>query len=102
MCRTLSTASADRSRERRLRRQYARLYKQREVDARTASDEDFVEAVETLTLYIGNSHQLIRPDSAGSKNTHNWKFFVRPSRTDLIEEVQVFLVRRFNPDSEGG
>jgi hypothetical protein len=93
MCRTLTTASPDKSRERALRRKYARAYRQRELDEQTTADEDFVESVETLTLYIGNTHQLIKPDSSGAKNTHNWKFFVRPSRTDLIEEVQVFLVR---------
>ena len=93
MCRTLTTASPDRAREAALRRRYAQPYRQREREERTVPNEDFTEAVETLTLYIGNTHHLIKPDSAGSKNTHNWKFFVRPSRTDLIEEVQVFLVR---------
>jgi hypothetical protein len=94
MCRTVTTAAPDRSRERSLRRQYPQAYRQRELDEQTGPDEDSIEAVETLTLYIGNTHHLVKPDStAGAKNTHNWKFFVRPSRTDLIEEVQVFLVR---------
>jgi hypothetical protein len=95
MCRTLTTASPDRARERALRRRYPEAYRQREIEEQTASDED--EAVETLTLYIGNTHHLIKPDSEETKNTHNWKFFVRPSRSDLIEEVQVFLVRSCRP-----
>lgn len=93
MCRQLSTASPDRERERDLRRRYPQAYRQREIEEQTASDDDFVEAVETLTLYIGNTHHQLRADAQESKNTHNWKFFVKPSRTDLIEEVQVFLVR---------
>ena len=93
MCRTLTTASHNRARETTLRNKYPQTYRKREVEQRTASDEDFVDSVETLTLYIGNTHHLIRPDQTEAKNTHNWKFFVRPSRTDLIEEVQIFLVR---------
>jgi RING-type zinc-finger len=92
MCRTPSTATLDRSREAVLRARYPQTYLMREVEERTAAEDDFADSVETLTLYIGNTHQLIKPDSGGSPNKHNWKFFVRPSRTDLIEEVQIFLV----------
>lgn len=92
MCRTLTTASPDRTRENHLRRRYPHTYRQRELEERTACEEDSADAIETLTLYIGNTHRLIKPDPEDSKNTHNWKFFVRASRTDLIEEVQVFLV----------
>lgn len=90
MCRTLTRATADSRREGDVREKYPRTYRDREVEERTAADDDS-ETIETLTLYIGNSHSQIRSD-AESKNTHNWTFFVRPSRTDLIEEVQIFLV----------
>ena len=92
MCRTLTTASPDRTREAALRRKYKHSYAARELEAQIVSDEHNADTIETLTLYIGNTHHLVKADQSGSKNTHNWKFFVRPSRTDLIEEVQVFLV----------
>ena len=90
LCRTLTIATSDRRREDSLRRRYPRMYVEREVEAR--SIDDSAEAVETLTLYIGNTHSLIKSDTVDQQNKHKWSFFVRPSRTDLIEEVQVFLV----------
>lgn len=92
MCRTPTTATLDRVREAALQRQYPTSYQARHVEEQTAAEADFVDSVETLTLYIGNEHHLIRPDHPHSANKHQWKFFVRPSRTDLIEEVQMFLV----------
>ncbi len=92
MCRTPSTATLNGTREASLRISYPQTYLTREVEERTAAEDDFVDSVETLTLYIGNTHQLIRLDNDESQNKHNWKFFVRPSRTDLIEEVHIFLV----------
>ena len=92
MCRTPSTATLDETREASLRISYPQTYLTREIEERTAADDDFAGSVETLTLYIGNTHQLIRTDNDESPNKHNWKFFVRPSRTDLIEEVHIFLV----------
>ena len=92
MCRTSSTAALDEIRETSLRSRYPQTYLSREVEERTASEDDFADSVETLTLYIGNTHHLTKPDADDSPNKHNWKFFVRPSRTDLIEEVHIFLV----------
>jgi hypothetical protein len=92
MCRTPSTTNLDQNRETSLRARYPRTYPQREAEEQAAAEDDFADAVETLTLYIGNTHQLVKADSEDSPNKHNWKFFVRPSRTDLIEEVHIFLV----------
>lgn len=92
MCRTLTTAGPDRRREGALRRKYPRSYRDREREERTAIEDDPTESVETLTLYIGNTHKLVKSDGSDSRNNHNWSFFVRPSRTDFIEEVQIFLV----------
>jgi hypothetical protein len=90
MCRTLTRAIADQSREAALREKYPCTYQERQAEAGNVADDDS-ESVETLTLYIGNTHSLVRSEMQ-SKNTHNWTFFVRPSRADLIEEVQIFLV----------
>lgn len=90
MCRTLTRASADHRREGALREKYPGTYRQRQAEAQTIADDNS-ETIETLTLYIGNTHSLVRSEMQ-SKNTHNWTFFIRPSRTDFIEEVQIFLV----------
>ena len=92
MCRTPSTATFDEDREASLRGRYPQVYQARGVEEQAAASEDFADSVETLTLYIGNTHSLVKPDSDDSPNKHNWKFFVRPSRSDLIEEVHIFLV----------
>jgi hypothetical protein len=99
MCRTSSTASLDKARERELKRKYPITYAERQAEAQSDEAEGDRERVETLTLYIGNTHHLIRVESDDeSHNRHEWLFFVRPSRTDLIEEVQVFLHPTFrNP-----
>lgn len=89
MCRTLTTARADRSRERTLRTNYPSTYAERSVDAAQPNAVEDGET-EVLTIYIGNGHRLVRTEDESS-NKHEWLFFVRPSRTDLIEEVQVFL-----------
>lgn len=96
MCRTPTTASLDTGREMALRQSYPVLYQSREAESRTVREDDFGSSIETLTVYIGNEHSLIRTEGE-SNNKHHWKFFVRPSRTDLIEEVQIFLVRLISP-----
>ena len=92
MCRTSTTASLDGIRAAELQSRYPDTYKVREEEERTLSQDASGASVETLTLYIGNTHQLLRTEDPESQNKHEWKFFVRPSRTDIIEEVHVFLV----------
>jgi hypothetical protein len=95
MCRTSSTAAADADREALLRSQYPQTYALRGAEEQTAVEGDLTD-VESLTLYVGNTHQLVKHDDDDGNeypNKHDWKFFVRPSRNDLIEEVHVYLVR---------
>lgn len=47
--------------------------------------------VETVTIRIGNEHRLRRPDGANGGNALDCMFFVRPARTDAIQEVQICL-----------
>ncbi|KIV97287.1 hypothetical protein PV10_01054 [Exophiala mesophila] len=89
MCRTPTTASLDVPLDSALQLQYPATYRERETESITTVDDSST-AIETLTVYIGNEHSLIRADS-DSNNKHQWNFFIRPSRTDLIEEVQIFL-----------
>jgi hypothetical protein len=98
MCRTLTTAVFDPEVESRLKELYPSSYQIRKDEQdRSQGDDgdgDPASSIETLTVYIGNEHELIRAENE-SNNRHSWKFFVRPSRTDVIEEVQVFLVGSF-------
>ncbi|EXJ90131.1 hypothetical protein A1O3_03200 [Capronia epimyces CBS 606.96] len=97
MCRTPTTASFDPARATALQRLYPVSYRAREAESGLAQEDDSGSDVEWLTVYIGNEHSLIRAHG-DSNNKHHWKFFVRPSRTDLIEEVQIFLHPTFrNP-----
>ena len=94
MCRTSSTAGPNREREEELQHKYPQSYAQRRLEAQSDEAQG---SVETLTLYIGNTHRLIRQSPTSSEdegrlyNKHEWLFFIRPSRTDLIEEIQIFL-----------
>ncbi|KAI1621130.1 hypothetical protein EDD37DRAFT_612575 [Exophiala viscosa] len=97
MCRTSTTATFDPLRESALRRQYPKSFKAREIESTLADEDDVATKIEILTVYIGNQHRLIRAYDE-SNNRHDWTFFVRPSRTDLIEEMQIFLHPTFrNP-----
>jgi hypothetical protein len=91
MCRTHTNSTLDIARAEALQSRYPSIYRARETEAIATADDDFASTIETLTVYIGNEHNEIRPE-ADSANKHQWMFFVRPSRTDLIEEVQIFLV----------
>lgn len=91
MCRTTTNATLDPAREAALQRHYPVTYRAREAESSAADEADFASSVETLTVYIGNEHAMVRTDGE-SNNKHQWKFFIRPSRTDVIEEVQLFLV----------
>lgn len=94
MCRTPTTASLDPRLETNLQDHYPRTYEERRVEHQSGPEDDLTAAaVETLTVYIGNEHSMIRTAAdSQSNNKHQWNFFIRPSRTDLIEEVQIFLV----------
>ena len=94
MCRTQTTAALDHARALNLTKKYPYTYTERkdEEDASRASGEGG--EIQTLTLSIGNRHHLVPNESA---NTHEWTFFVRPSRTDIIEEVHIHLHPTFRP-----
>lgn len=90
MCRTLTTARLDKPLASKLKSQYPVTYRSRKEELSLEVQDEDGALVEPLTLYIGNEHKLIRHES-GSRNKHEWNFFVRPSRTDVIEEIQIFL-----------
>lgn len=89
MCRTVSAAPLNQARNDDLLRKYPLTYAARSKEhLRELEDEDG-NLVEPVTIYIGNEHNLMRRESDGSGNIHSWRFFIRLSRNDIVEEVHV-------------
>jgi hypothetical protein len=92
MCRTLTSALPDVQRDETLRSKYPQTWTQRHRE--TAADESTESSgsIETITVHIGNRHTLIPPRAGElAENQHEWDFFVKPSRTDIIKEVHIHL-----------
>lgn len=93
MCRTQTSATLDLARSQQLASKYPTAWREREAEEEADSNNNGGEGtIQTLTVYIGNRHQLVR--DAEDANKHDWTFFVKPSRTDIVEEVQILLVSR--------
>lgn len=95
MCRTHTAATLDEPRENQLRAKYPTTYARRENEE--VEDAQGSESIQTITVYIGNRHKRIDPREDSPHNKHEWTFFIKSSRTDIIEEVQVFLHPTFRP-----
>ncbi|KAH7071954.1 hypothetical protein BKA63DRAFT_376533, partial [Paraphoma chrysanthemicola] len=96
MCRTHTTASPDGALAKRLETKYPTTYAERRVEeevergARPGQD-----GVEGVMMLVGNKHRLVR--GADDDNQHDWTFFVRISRPELVEEVRINLHPTFRP-----
>jgi hypothetical protein len=94
MCRTLTSAVADGPRAEVLRTKYPLTCRDRDLEAaaENGAADSSESSLQTLTVYIGNRHTLV-PSRANdlAQNQHEWTFFVRPSRTDIIEAVHIHL-----------
>lgn len=88
MCRTQTVARPDAERAEILRARYPHA---RYEASNEDEDED---GLHMVTVCVGNRHSLVQREGDDSHNQHDWTFFVRPSRTDIVEEVQFLLVRR--------
>ncbi|KAF7185481.1 YEATS domain-containing protein 2 [Pseudocercospora fuligena] len=98
MCRTQTTASLNPTLADSLKAKYPQTWAERhleEADSSLGSDQA---SIQTLTVYIGNRHRMIGEPTEERSNQHEWTFFVRPSRTDIIEEVQILLHPTFRPN----
>jgi hypothetical protein len=93
MCRSHTTASPDQTLAQQLETKYPSTYAERrveeEIERGTRAGQDGVEGVMML---IGNKHRLVR--GAEDDNQHDWTFFVRISRPELVQEVRINLVCR--------
>lgn len=95
MCRANTSATPDEGRANQLRSRYPTTYAERlaEENIEVVRDEN----VQPMTIYIGNRHELKQPPD-DSQNQHQWTFFIKPSRTDIIEEIHVWLHESFRPN----
>ena len=98
MCRACTSATLDADKDGLLRVRYPRAYQERQDDAErnAIARPEGEESIETVTLYVGNTHKL-RTSREGTPNAHQWSFFVRPSNTEMIEEVRMLLVSVARP-----
>ena len=97
MCRTLTTGVLDMDLVAALEERYPDTYKERREEEMEAKGERIGEdGVEGLMILIGNRHRLERGVDEGP-NKHDWTFFVRISRPDIVKEVRVNLHPTFRP-----
>jgi hypothetical protein len=82
LCRTSTTSTPHPTRDLLLRSKYPETYRARQLED-SEPDE-----LMTLALCVGNTHHQKNPGD----EEHEWTFFVRPERTDFIDEVQINLV----------
>ncbi|KAF1850772.1 uncharacterized protein K460DRAFT_361541 [Cucurbitaria berberidis CBS 394.84] len=96
MCRTHTTASLDQALARQLERKYPATYAERRVEEEVERGSRIGEGgVEGVMILIGNKHRLIR--GSEDANEHDWTFFVRTSRPDIVQEVRIYLHPTFRP-----
>lgn len=96
MCRTHTAATPDQTLARVLEQKYPVAYAERRVDEEvergSRADQNGIEGVMIL---IGNKHRLLR--GAEDDNQHDWTFFVRTSRPDIVKHVRIDLHPTFRP-----
>lgn len=91
MCRTQTAAAPDETLAKQLETKYPTAYAERtaeeEVERGLRVGQD---GVEGIMILIGNKHRRVK--NSEDDNEHDWTFFVRTSRPELVKHVRVFLV----------
>ncbi|KAL6704966.1 hypothetical protein ACN47E_007511 [Coniothyrium glycines] len=96
MCRTHTTALPDQALARQLERKYPIAYADRRADEEVERGSRIGQGgVEGVMILIGNKHRLVR--GADDANQHDWTFFVRTSRPELVKHIRVNLHPTFRP-----
>ncbi|KAF1976610.1 hypothetical protein BU23DRAFT_455120 [Bimuria novae-zelandiae CBS 107.79] len=98
MCRTQTTAQADATLARALEAKYPQSYAERTAEAESTVSSRDRDGAEGVVILIGNRHAVIGA-AEGSGNKHDWTFFVRMSRPELVSYVKVNLHPTFRPPS---
>ncbi|KAF2014109.1 hypothetical protein BU24DRAFT_315275, partial [Aaosphaeria arxii CBS 175.79] len=94
MCRTATTAALDRDLARTLEEKYPDTWRERAVEEDEARVG--VAGIESMVILIGNKHSLVRA-SPGSDNQHDWTFFVKCSRSEIVHQIRINLHPTFHP-----
>lgn len=84
VCQVRARFYHDTVREKQLQQAWPLAYAERAEHGSIADD-----AAGIITITIGNWHELVQ------EHHHRWSFFVKPSRTDIIEEVHMHLHESF-------
>jgi hypothetical protein len=96
MCRTPTTASPDDTLAGQLEARYPVAYEERKVEEEVERGARVgAGGAEGVMVLIGNRHR--RERGTEDANQHDWTFFVRLSRPDLVEKVEVYLHPTFRP-----
>lgn len=91
MCRTHTIASPDDALAQELERKYPEAYAERQVEEEVERGSRVGQnGVEGMMILIGNKHKLV--ENTEDANQHDWTFFVRTSRPELVKEVRIHLV----------
>lgn len=94
MCRTHTAATPDKALARELETRYPNTYAERRVEEQIERGSRVgQDGVEGIMILIGNKHRLER--GAEDDNQHDWTFFVRTSRPELVKEVRIYLVSHY-------
>lgn len=96
MCRTPTTASVYNSLAQELEIKYPQTYAERRAEENLVVSNREIDDVEGVVILTGNRHQLVGSPSA-SGNEHDWTFFVRLSRPELVSYIRVNLHPTFRP-----
>jgi hypothetical protein len=96
MCRTPTIAHPDVALARALDAKYPQTSAERRTEVAAARAPSSGEGVENVAILIGNRHQLVG-GADGPGNKHDWTFFVRLSRPDLVSHIKVDLHPTFRP-----
>ncbi|KAF1912982.1 hypothetical protein BDU57DRAFT_503673 [Ampelomyces quisqualis] len=96
MCRTHTTAAPDKTLARELETKYPKTYAERRVEEQIERGSRVgQDGVESIMILIGNKHRIER--GTEDDNQHDWTFFVRTSRPELVKEVRIYLHPTFRP-----
>lgn len=91
MCRGQTAAVPDEKLAKQLEIKYPIAYAERKVEEEVERGSRIgQDGAEGIMILIGNKHRQVR--DAEDDNEHDWTFFVRTSRPELVKHVRVFLV----------
>lgn len=92
LCGKVTGAAIDSSCQQRIEMNYPNSYRLSRWCLASRQSERFP-LIENLTLDIGNTHRTthVTAPEMIHRNRHDWTFFLRPSKPDLVAEVKVTL-----------